>query len=293
MQYEYAMGRLHDNDYTAARVELQRFVHFFPSDNRIGPARLYLGVCYYHLKEWERAVTEFQRLMELPIGSALEMNAVVMLAHTRLAQGREQDAVLVLRQHLTLADEPAVRDRFLSFLARISLAGADRRGPAALKAARQHLNELSSEGQQRWHTKEVAAVMDRIEANTYKSPGTAGVASALLPGSGFAYCGRYRDALAALVINGGLILAGRDAFQNGQTFLGILLAVIEAGFYSGGIYGSISAAHKFNRRAVRSELKSLPPLDPGVFPGGVMGPSDAGLSTRHQTGVGFQIHIPF
>ena len=72
-------------------------------------------------------------------------------------------------------------------------------------------------------------------------------ALAILPGTGYLYCNRPRDALISFLINGGLIFAAYEAFDNDMVALGGVISFVEIGFYSGNIYGSISSAHKYNQ----------------------------------------------
>jgi hypothetical protein len=89
-----------------------------------------------------------------------------------------------------------------------------------------------------------------------KSPRLAGFLS-VLPGAGFAYCGRYRDALAAFLLNAGLILAACESFDNDNEALGAVIAFVGAGFYGGNIYGAVSSAHKYNRSSRQRFLEDL------------------------------------
>ena len=69
----------------------------------------------------------------------------------------------------------------------------------------------------------------------------------ILPGGGYFYCERYQDALVAFLLNGALILASWEAFDQGNPALGGVIAAVEFGFYAGNIYGGIASAHKYQR----------------------------------------------
>ena len=95
------------------------------------------------------------------------------------------------------------------------------------------------------------------KALPYKDPTTAGGLGALLPGLGHAYCERYRDGLMAFVVNGLFIWAAVEAFDEDQEVLGGMLAVLEAGWYTGNIYSAINTAHKHNRKLKTDYLRGL------------------------------------
>ena len=89
-----------------------------------------------------------------------------------------------------------------------------------------------------------------------KSPRTAGMMSAVLPGAGQCYAGRCKDGLAALGFNGTLGGLTAAAFLNEEHVLGGVLAFIESMFYFGNIYGARTAAYKHNQNAQGSILES-------------------------------------
>jgi hypothetical protein len=98
--------------------------------------------------------------------------------------------------------------------------------------------------------------LDQEKQLKRKSPRVAGVLS-IIPGGGFAYTGRYQDALMALVINGGLIWAAYEAFDNDLPALGTCISIVGFGFYAGNIYGGASSAHKYNYKQTQNFIEQL------------------------------------
>ena len=92
----------------------------------------------------------------------------------------------------------------------------------------------------------------------YKNPTTAGILAGALPGMGHAYCGRYKDGMVALVLNGLFIWAAVESFHQDNPALGSILGFLELGWYSGNIYSAVNSAHKLNRKLKDDYLKSLP-----------------------------------
>lgn len=71
--------------------------------------------------------------------------------------------------------------------------------------------------------------------------------SAVLPGAGQAYNGRWGDAAVSLVINGGLGAATYYAFDRSESLApGIILSVLLAGFYTGNIINAYRDAGQLN-----------------------------------------------
>ena len=290
MQFSYALSLRESGDHPVAVVEWKRFIHFFPEDPRVADARFYLGLSLFHLKKWDEAAYQFRQLLYPFTGSVYNVESFFMLSRTLASQGRFGGARQVLQDLLTSSDDAAIQDRAFSALAWEYLDRVADQVPGALAAAHAAADEISAAGQEKYHFREVVATIDDIAHQKEKTPGLAG-ALALVPGAGFAYCGRYRDAFAAFLINGGLLWASHASFEEGNLALGILLGVVEAGFYGGSIYGSISSAHKFNRRQIRRRLNRVRRLDSRPFMEQAFPePKDHGSSGA---ALGVSVRIPF
>jgi hypothetical protein len=87
-----------------------------------------------------------------------------------------------------------------------------------------------------------------------RSPLLAGSLSAVIPGLGSVYVGRYAEGGLAFFVNALLISATVSSFQHDQPALGSVLGVFALAFYGGSIYAAASGAHKFNDRAQAAYL---------------------------------------
>ncbi|MBF0620527.1 MAG: tetratricopeptide repeat protein [Magnetococcales bacterium] len=99
--------------------------------------------------------------------------------------------------------------------------------------------------------------VDELEKQPKKNPRLAGLLSALVPGAGHLYLNRPKDAVFTFFSNGLLIGGTLQAFQNGISALGIVLGILEIGWYSGSIYSSVSLAHQQNQHAVDGALDHM------------------------------------
>ncbi|MFC1453028.1 hypothetical protein ACFLSJ_06740 [Verrucomicrobiota bacterium] len=79
-----------------------------------------------------------------------------------------------------------------------------------------------------------------------RSPALAGGLSALIPGAGQAYCGRWKEAGAAFVVNGLLIGSAYESFDTERPILGSTIAFLAVGWYIGNVYNALNVAHKHN-----------------------------------------------
>lgn len=97
----------------------------------------------------------------------------------------------------------------------------------------------------------------------WKSPTKAALLSAVLPGTGKIYAGRWKDGLYSMIVIG---LSGWQAysgFKNGSRTKGYIFAGLTAFFYAGNIYGSAVAARIYNMemdRQIQGEIRISIPL---------------------------------
>jgi TM2 domain-containing membrane protein YozV len=81
-----------------------------------------------------------------------------------------------------------------------------------------------------------------------KSPITASILSALIPGAGKIYTGEISDGIVALITTGLFTFLAYDNFQANHNFRAWLFTGLATMFYAGNIYGSYSSAQLYNAR---------------------------------------------
>lgn len=80
-----------------------------------------------------------------------------------------------------------------------------------------------------------------------KSPTVAGLL-AIVPGLGYLYDGYPQTAFSALTVNSLFAWGMIEAFKDDKSGLGVMLAVLSFGWYSGNIYGSVKSARRRNTK---------------------------------------------
>ncbi len=90
-----------------------------------------------------------------------------------------------------------------------------------------------------------------------RSPFWAGLMSAVIPGSGYIYAGRFKEGISALVVNGLLGVGIYSLFKNNNTGSGILTSLVTVPFYFGNIVGSANAAEDLNNKHQQIVLSNL------------------------------------
>lgn len=89
----------------------------------------------------------------------------------------------------------------------------------------------------------------KLNSLKYKSPLTAGIFSAIIPGSGKIYTHNYSDGIISFILTALFGYLAYDNFKADHDFRGGLFAAVSTFFYAGNIYGSIISAKIFNSDA--------------------------------------------
>lgn len=106
-------------------------------------------------------------------------------------------------------------------------------------------------------TKMYLTELNELEAHPDKSPGLAGLLSAIIPGAGHVYLGAYQSAAIVLAFN---LLTGISAIEFADKDLdapAVASGVLFSIFYAGGIYSSYEGAKKINHQKILKPKKEL------------------------------------
>jgi TolA-binding protein len=237
----FAEALFNDGDYFRAITEYKRFLFLYPNDVRAGRVQLQVGRAYQQGRQWDDARQTFERIAQQHPDPAIRAEAAYLIGETSFQQGRYEQATAELRAVAERYAQTSVGEqaRYLlgwSYLrarqwreASQAFATIDPTSP--LFPSSHALAEAAREGEQ----------LPR------KSPVLAGLMSAIVPGTGHFYSGRWRDGTIALLLNGAFLAAGIEAVSAGNEAAAGVLFFFEAAWYSGAIYGAVNATYKYNR----------------------------------------------
>ncbi len=245
-QFEYAQQLFKEKDFTAARIEYKRLIHFFPDDPRTDPAEFNIAVCLFYLKDYYESARAFDQIIRKGGNDGLTPEAYFFQSRAFVNMGNSAYAQIVLQNYLKISEDIAVHDRIYFNLMKIHLEEAKKNGPESLVFARKYLASISESGREKYRTGQYEDLIQKAGLAPKKNPIAAGL-FAVIPGGGFLYCERYHDALVTFLLNAGLMVATYQAWENDNQALAGVIGFVETGFYSGNIYGSITSAHKYNK----------------------------------------------
>ena len=249
-QYGFAMDYFKQSQYGKAITEFERFVYFFPEHKMVDNAKYHIGLSNFHSGRFKEAVEPFSDIVETSRDKDLIAKAHFRLSEIFVSLEDHQTAIKVLNHLSEISNNNVIVDEAHYRSGWIYLQLND------MENARRHFNMISLQNQDHFRIQAINEELSREKLFPEKNPRLAGFLS-ILPGAGFAYCGRYQDAMVAFLLNAGLILASYESFNSGNEALGVVIAFVGAGFYAGNIYGAVASAHKYNRASHQRFLENL------------------------------------
>ena len=238
-QFEFATILFNKQQYQSSIIEFQRFLVMYPDDKRNISAHYQIGLALQLQKKYLVAIDHYQQML-----TQHSMNKTVVKAGYRLsecyqAEHNFQMAISTLQMLNQLIVDQHDKDDISYQMGWLFIETKQ------FTSAKNCFYEVKN--QSTYPIDEIISTLEERKNLSRKKPYIAGVLS-IVPGLGQIYCGRYRDALLSMIVNGIIGWAAWESFDNEQPAQGTLFTFFGFGFYSGNIYGAASSAIKFNRR---------------------------------------------
>ena len=249
-QLDFADQYFEAGDFGRSIAEYQRFLFFFPHDENALEVRYRLGRAFFNHQDYAGALEVFKSITQTEPASKLAFAAYFDISDCYRRMEDDQNAMAVLEHAVQLTTDPEIKDHANYRIGWILLENRQ------WESSESYFNRVSDTGKKRYRTSELTEAIAQVDRIPSKSPRLAGALS-ILPGAGYLYCGRPKDALFSFLLNGGLIWAAVEAFSNDSPALGSVISLIEAGFYTGNIYGGVNCAHKYNERQTQEFIDRL------------------------------------
>ncbi|MBI4081200.1 MAG: outer membrane protein assembly factor BamD [Candidatus Lambdaproteobacteria bacterium] len=220
--WSFAESLYRQGEHFRAISEYRRLVFFFPQGANALDARIRIGQAYLRGGEPRRALDAFGDVLRDPSAAA---------AHDRARYGRGLSWLELEPERPYPLRAPAIASALEEFRA-LAPAWPGRERVTGFVAATEHPPPLPA-----------------------KSPLLAGALSAVVPGTGSFYVGRYAEGSLALFVTGVLAYAAGSSFRADQPAAGTVFGAAALAFYGGSIYAAASGAHKFNDRTRAAYLE--------------------------------------
>jgi TM2 domain-containing membrane protein YozV len=239
----FSASLLAEKDTYRAITELKRFAFLSPGPKALH-ADLLLGQLYAEAGSIDASRFHFSRVMESGERDAATAAALLNLQNvciTRILSGNCEEEVKRLPEETPLGLRPYYL-RYWQVLMDLPGLPMEQASPE-LRVGADTLEQLHTERR----------------SLSLKSPAVAGVLSALLPGAGQAYNGRYVDAGLALGLTGLTTFGAVSLLSREQPdwALGVPLGLFALVFYTGNIVNAVGDAFRMNENTYRDFSKRL------------------------------------
>jgi tetratricopeptide (TPR) repeat protein len=249
-QFNFAQHHFNAKSYQMAIIEYQRFIYFFPEDKRVALAMYRIGMAYYSIDRLQQALRSFADVIDRYGGTDLSVKSYLMKSECLIRLNDAGSAVINLQNLIAIADDINVKDEAYYRIGWIYI------NTASWDQASLYFSKISPQNKNKYKLDLVAAELEKKSSIPRKDPRTAGILS-VIPGAGYLYCERYQDALITFLLNGAMMMAAYESFDEGLSALGGLITFVGFGFYAGNVYGAITSAHKYNRRKTDRFIEHL------------------------------------
>jgi len=249
-QFVFAEKYFSTGDYSRAIGEYNRFIHFFPEDIRVERAMHRIGMASFKDGQFVDGVRVFERLIDRFKDTDLAIKSYLMISECYVKLDRAGSAVANLHKLIAITDKPDVKDEANYRIGWIYLEAI------SWENAGSYFEKISIKNREKYSLSELFAGLSKKDNLKKKDPTLAGLLS-IVPGAGYVYLRRYRDALTAFIVNSSLIYAAYTSFDNDNPALGGIVAFVGSGFYAGSIYGTVTSTRKYNRMQTSRFIERL------------------------------------
>ncbi|MFH0810137.1 MAG: hypothetical protein V2A77_06670 [Pseudomonadota bacterium] len=257
-QFGLAERLLSEADYFRAISEFKRYLFFFPHGDKALDARFGIADALLGAGRHAEAEAAFGELRAAALPTPWRQRALYGEALALLRMGSRSQGRRLLEELLANCPEPEYRDAVeLQIVTSLAEEGEYREAERKLLGFGLPESVLGPR---------LAAV--RQAAQEARSPALAGGLSAMLPGAGQLYCGRPKDAVLAVLVNGLFIWAVAEAGQRGNWPLTAGLGLTELVWYGGTVYGAVNCAFKQQRETAQRLREHLLQVAPQAQMGG-------------------------
>ena len=254
IQLKVADAFMEEGEYYRAVSEYKRFLILFPESDRADYALFRIGMAYYQGEEYERSVRSFSSLRGEYSESAYVSKGSYFqgLGYWKLKQFENARNVFD-----TLAETYPQSEFAPIALVAASLVSLDEGNISGSSRRLERLVDRYPDHPSSARGKEAIPLLGQHEKLPQKSKTLAAMLSAIVPGSGYVYAGRYGDGVTAFLINA-LWIAGVVTGISAEYYAAAgIVAGVGVPFYLGNIYGSANAAQKWNLNVKRDHRNQV------------------------------------
>lgn len=254
--YRFAEHLYQNGDYLRAAGEYQRFLYSFDTPIDSDSILYKIGLCYQKAPKPEMALNYYQKIMNLPGKNKFSDKAHYQIALTYFEAGEYRAS------NQYIADNLSKLSSELAQLKMNQLLGVNYLFQKQWQTASKHFSSLIQNQPESSVDPITMKLNDYARQGTnlpHKSKFLAGILSAIVPGTGKMYAGRFSDGFYSLILVG---ITGWQAYEgfhkNGlRSVKGWIYGPMATIFYAGNIYGSVVAVKLINERTENNFIQKI------------------------------------
>ena len=256
---DFADSLFQEEDYLNAAHEYRRYLFLFPNEENSDFVQFRLAASYQNAGRLASAIQAYQLLIDTYPNSSLMQRAQSNIAQCQLLDGDKDVAIRSLQQFLSEYPDSDLAPRAQFMIATVQMEDKDweKASKTWEQIAVKYPNTRFAEASDR-----LTRMVRSSKLMPNRSPTFSGLLSAVIPGLGQAYSGRFFDGLQSLTVVG-TIGAGTAYYINREQYeVAIPVGLLGLFFYAGNVYGGVRAAKTFN---IRQEDKFIDGLRDEIF----------------------------
>src|SRR3990172_1247630 len=248
--FGFAESLYEEADYFRAIGEYKRYQFFYPSGDLGERAAFRIAESYFKAKRWPEAIAACNLFISKYRDSLRYYEMLYLKGRVEKLDKKNREALRTFDLIIN-AQDPTYSDKAIYQKALVMLERADWHG------TRNYLLQVPKESPLNLTAAAFLSELDNVDKLPHKSPRTAGILAAVLPGTGHLYTERPRDALVAFLLNGSFIWGAVELFRHDNYAAGGILTFFELGWYGGNIYSAVSSAHKYNQQIQDEFIRNI------------------------------------
>src|SRR3989304_5111822 len=239
--FGFAESLYEEADYFRAIGEYKRYQFLHPAGDLSEKAAFRIAESYFKAKRWPEAIAACNLFISKYRDSLRYYEMLYLKGRVEKLDNKSDEALrtfdLIINAHDPIYSDKAIYQKALVMLERVDWRGT-----------RNFLSQIPKESPLNLTAAAFLSELDNVDKLTHKSPRTAGILAAVLPGAGHLYTERPRDALVAFLLNGSFIWGAVELFRHDNYAAGGILTFFELGWYGGKIYNGARGAHKYKQK---------------------------------------------
>jgi tetratricopeptide (TPR) repeat protein len=246
----FADSLFNEEDYKNAIHEYKRYLFLYPDSPMTTEVKFRIANCYRNAGDLNAAISAYQSINNYQLIPTVRFK----IAECYLFQEKYSKTMGLLKQFVDQypSHELTPRAEFL-----IASSYMELKKWKLSSHSFQHVLDAYPQSEFATVSGNLAKSILRIDNTPFRSPFLSGFMSAVLPGSGQTYSGRFSDGLYALMVITTTTAGTIYYFSQERHKIAIPLSVVSAIFYAGNIYGGIQAATIFNKQQETQFLNEL------------------------------------